>query len=242
MFRVEVCASQKNQSEIKHGNVIVKMMPTLKLAIDKLGSGSYNVQEKEMDIFQKVFPEMRKILKSVDEDKNIFPKAFAVDRVKDVLVLEDLAEEKFVMADRKIGLSLDQLKISLEKLAKFHAASMVLMENQPGIFDAYDVGMFSRKTSAFHTFFSTNLEALIDEVSSWNGYEKYATKLENLKMNLYENSFKVSDNDEGDLKVLTHGDLWLNNFMFSYDKNGELKDAIMVELSFYFAIKNHVKN
>lgn len=230
MYRVEVHASKGNKSDFKHENYIVKMMPTSQLAIEKLGSGSYNVQQKEMDIFQKIFPEFKKILKTIGKDKNVFPKAIAVDRIRDVLVLEDLMDKKFVMADRKVGLDLEHIKLSLSKLARFHAASMVLMEKNPKIFQSYDVGMFSRKTSAFHDFFSSNMDALIKEVSTWNGYEVYTKKLRKLKDNMYEASFKAYDNDPGDMKVLLHGDLWVNNMMFSYDNHGSLNDAIIVSI------------
>lgn len=238
MFRVEVGASQNGKSDLK-GNYIVKMMPTLQLARDKLGIGGYDVQEKEMEIFQNVFPAFRKILKPIGGDKNLFPKAIAVDRLRQVLVLEDLALKRFVMADRKVGLDEQHVKMSLVKLANFHAASMVLLASDPEIFKKFEVGMFSRKTSAFHDFFGSNMDALINEVSSWDGYEAYAAKLKNLRPKLFENSFKVFDNEPGDMKVLIHGDLWLNNLMFNYDMRGSLHDAIIVSLnSFHYSIFN----
>jgi hypothetical protein len=230
MYRVEIHARQNNNEKLKRGNYIVKMMPTLKLAVDKLGSGSYNVQQKEMDIFQNIFPEFSRILKSVGEDKNVFPKAIAIDRKRDVLVLEDLAAKKFEMADKRVGMGMNQLKLGLTKLARFHAASIVLMEESPNIFERYDIGMFSRKTSAFHDFFGSNMDALIAEVSSWDEFEIYGKKLKNLKENMYERAYQAYDNDEGDLKVFTHGDLWINNFMFTYNKRNEANDAIIVSI------------
>lgn len=227
MYRVVVRVDQGNK-KVKRGNYIVKMMPTLQLAIDKLGGDGYNVQEKEMDIFQRIFPEFKKILREIGEDKNVFPSAVAVDRIRNVLVMEDLKDKKFVLADRKVGLDLNHIKLSLNKLARFHAASMVLMEKSPEIFDNYDVGMFSRKTSSFHDFFSSNMDALINEVSTWEGFEAYVEKLRKLKGNMYEACFKAFDNDPGDMKVLLHGDLWVNNMMFAYDQHGSLADAIIV--------------
>lgn len=228
MYRVEVTASQKHLPDLKHGSFIVKMLPTLQLARDKLGSGSYNVHEKEMELFQNVFPEFRRILGTSNEYKNIFPKAIAVDRVRGVLILEDLAKKHFMMADRKVGFDLNHLKLALAKMAKFHAASMILMEENSKAFKSFDVGMFSRKTSAFHDFFNTNMDALTAEVSGWNGFEAYARKLEMLKENVLENSNKTFENEDGELKVLVHGDLWLNNIMFTYDKQGAPNDAILV--------------
>lgn len=231
MYRVKICATQTKDEKIRRASYIVKMLPTLQLARDKLsGAGTYDVHEKEMDIFQNIFPRFSKILKFIGEEKNVFPKAIAVDRVRGVLLLEDLGDKKFIMADRKLGLDENHLKLALEKLAAFHASSMVLMKQNPKLFRKYDVGMFSRKTSAFHDFFCSNMDALTCEVSSWEGFETYAKKLESLKIKFLENACKVFDNKEGDLKVLIHGDLWLNNLMFQYDRSekGKPLDTILV--------------
>lgn len=239
MYRVKVVASQNNLPGLKHRNCIVKMMPTLQLARDKLGSGNYNVHEKEMELYCDVFPDFKRILKSVNENKNIFPNAIAVDRARGVLILEDLLEKKFEMADRKVGLDLNHIKLGIAKLARFHAASMTLLEENPEAFRNFDVGMFSRKNSAFHDFFNTNMDALTTEVSSWEGFEVYGKKLENLKKNVLEYSFKAYENEAGEMKVLNHGDLWTNNFMFTYDKRGSPTDAIIVlKLSLNCAVMN----
>ena len=231
MYRVEIFATQKGEGDLKHVSCIVKMLPKLQLAREKLGSKNYNVHEKEMKIFRKILPECRKVLNSIEETKSIFPKAIAVDRVREVLVLEDLTVKKFMMADRKVGLDLKQIKLALESLARFHAASMIVMEENPKAFKIFDVGMFSRKTSAFHNFFCGDMEALSAEVSSWNGFEYYAKKLETLKGNFLENSYKTFDNEPGEIKVLAHGDFWLNNVMFKYDRSGSPIDSIIVKLN-----------
>lgn len=228
MYRVAVQTKSQGEPLARHISLVVKMMPTLELAVDKLGSGSYDVHEKEMDMFQKVFPRLRKILKAVGEGENVFPKALAVDRIRGVLVLEDLAEKRFLMADRKVGLDLDHLKLGLIKLAQFHAASMVLLREEPSLSDRYDVGMLSRGTSAFHDFLGSNMDALIAEVSTWQGFKVFGAKLKELRSEVFEKANRVFDNEPGDLKALIHGDIWVNNLMFQYEKNGLPKDVILV--------------
>lgn len=234
MYHVEVEVTRENKCEVDRENFIVKMMPTSQMARDKLGHGSYDVQRKEMEIFQDIFPELMKILEPIGEHENIFPNAIAVDKSKEVLLLENLADRNFIMADRKVGLDLDHLKLALAKLAKFHAASMIMLDEKPERFGNYDIGYFSRKTSGFDDFFRTNMNALTAEVSSWEGFEKYAEKLEALKPKLMGNAYKVFDNDDSDLKVLVHGDLWVNNLMFKYGNDGKPKDAILVRCPKYF--------
>jgi len=234
MYSIDVLI-KIDEETLKKGYYILKMMPLSELACEKLGKDSYNVQEKEMDIFQKIFPEFKKVLRTIEENVNIFPKAIAVDRIRDALILENLSVKGFVMGDRTLGLDMKHMKLALEKLARFHAASIYCMEKNPQIFKSYDIGMFSRKTSAFHDFFSSNMDVLIEEVSTWDGYETYNEKLKKLKEFMYEKAFRCSDNDPGDLKVLVHSDLWSNNLMFKYDKHKSPIDAIIVSSHYYHA-------
>jgi hypothetical protein len=227
MYSIDALIKTDNET-LRKGYYILKMMPLSELACEKLGKESYNVQEKEMDIFQKIFPEFKAVLRTIEEDKNIFPKAIAVDRIRDALILENLQVKGFIMADRTFGLDMHHMKLALGKLARFHAASMYCMEKNPQMLKNFDVGMFSRKTSAFHDFFSSNMDVLIEEVSTWDGYEIYSEKLKKLKNFMYEKAFRCSDNDPSDLKVLIHGDLWVNNLMFKYDKHKSPVDAIIV--------------
>lgn len=227
MLRFEVDANFGRDKK-QQRSYIVKMKLESEIALAALGSGSYDIYEKEMEMFHKILPEFRKILKTIGEDKNVFPKSITVDRNRDVLILEDLAVKNFVTVDREVELDVTHIQMSMAKLAKFHAASIVLMQQSPEMFENFDVGMFSRKVSAFKDKFRTNMEALTAEVSSWPGYEYYAKKLENMKSQMFERSCRAFDNDEGDLKVLVHGDLWKSNMMYVYDGEGSPKDAIIV--------------
>lgn len=227
MFRVEIIFES-----LEKGSYIVKTLPANELAIEKLGIGSYDVQNKEMDIYKRILPELKKSLKSIKEDKHVFPKALAIDINNEVIVLEDLAVKNFVMPDRKKGLDLIHLKMGLDKLAKLHASSLVLAEKDKNIFEKFDVGMISRTTTAFHCFFLSNMDALVQEVSEWPGYEKYALKLDKMKETMLEKSMQIFDNNEGDLLVLCHGDLWTNNLMYTYDDEGNPTDVILVRKYF----------
>lgn len=232
MYRVGTCFFDGKNLESQFKSLIVKTLPANDMALNKLGSGNYNVQNKEMEMYKRILPEFKKILESINEDGDIFPGIVAVDKNLDVIVLEDLMEKKFVMADRLKGLDLDHITMSLRKLARMHAAGIVLHQKDPKIFEQFDTGFFTRKTDVFHVMFETLCDGFIEEVSSWEGYEYYAKKLKNVRKNLVKNAQKAFDCDESELNVLTHGDLWTNNIMFTYDKNGSPTDAVLLDFQF----------
>lgn len=233
MYRVGTCFYEGKCSEtLLTRSLIVKTIPELDLAIETLGSDGFNVQNKEMEMYQRVLPEFKEILESINEDSNIFPAVIAVDKALDVIVLEDLTEKKYVMADRVKGLDLNHVLMALRKLARMHAASVVVNRRDPKALAKFDTGFFTRKTDSLHVMFESLCDALIDEVSSWEGYDYYAKKLTNVRKNLIKNGQKAFDCDEGEFQVLTHGDLWTNNLMFHYDESGSLTDCLLIDFQF----------
>jgi len=226
LYRVEI--TYLTNRAVKIHSLIVKVPSVNEKLNDIVGVDAYDVQNKEMEFFEKVAPEFKRILKLIGEDENVFPEVIAVDRVNESIVFEDLAVRKFFMADNKKRLDVDHIKKALQKLAKMHAASLVVYENNPNAFDYFDTGMFSRRIHAFNGFYETTFQVLIDEMKAWKGYEHYAMKLDKIKGSMIENGLRAFDCDAGDFHVLNHGDVRGNNIMFNYAENGKLNDAILV--------------
>lgn len=233
MFRVGAYYTAEKSSEtVQFKSFIVKTMSDHKIAAESLGKDNYNVQFKEMEMYQRIAPEMRRVLESINEDADIIPLAAAVDYEHEVFVLEDLVEKNFVMADRLKGLDMSHLLMALRKLARMHAASVILHENDSSIFKNHDKGIFSRKTDVFNVMFDSLCELFVDEVATWEGYEYYAEKLLKVKPKMIENAHKCFDCDDGDFRVLTHGDIWTNNMMFKYNDDGDLVDCTLIDFQF----------
>lgn len=181
-----------------------------------------------MDMYFRVLPAIKIILKSIGEDTNIFPSTISIDEANDIIIMEDLMEKNYVMPNRVKRLDLVHVKMALRKLALFHAATIVMHEENPKVFDNFDTGMFNRKTNALQILFKTNFDAFRDLVSQWEDHQYYADKLNKLRPHLCENAMRAFDCDEGDLAALCHGDFWTNNTLYSYDKNMNPLDVIIV--------------
>jgi hypothetical protein len=88
---------------------------------------SLSVYPRERLMYGNVVKSFEKIwLEKRNEFVEFSPKCFKIlSDPFDVLVLEDLSTQGYKMMDRKIGLNLQQSKLVLSKLAKFHASSAV---------------------------------------------------------------------------------------------------------------------
>lgn len=72
------------------------------------------------------------------------------------------------------------------------------------------------------------------------GYERFSPKLMKLHDNFADIILNVvKANYEDDIRVLNHGDLWVNNFLFKYDdKTKKPRDVVFVSFLFRSAIQN----
>lgn len=207
-------------------SVILKSECSDEFALKIIGEEGFDVQGKEINFFDKIAGKMLEIFKNVDKNSKVIPDVIFVDRINNVLVMEDLRELNFTMADRLVGLDEKHVKISLQKIAKFHAASLKILSENPKAFEGFDIGVISRKVSTVNLGNELGFKAAAKEISTWNGFEEIAGKMENI--NLLENCFKCFDVNESELNVLNHGDIWTTNLMFKYGDGGELVDAILV--------------
>lgn len=209
--------------------LVVKSECKDEFMMSKMGEKGYNVTHRELNFFSLISSRIEKIAKE-KLDCKLIPTAFDVDEKHRVIIFEDLKHLGF----ETVGTLLDDNKtrLTLQKLAKFHATSVVLNQKYPNIFKDFDIGMFSRKIDPFHDAFESLFEVACDEIATWKGFEKYAEKMKKRQSFLIENALQCFDIYPNDFCVLNHGDLWKNNIMFKKDSDGNYFDAILVSFTF----------
>ncbi|KAG5673078.1 hypothetical protein PVAND_003153 [Polypedilum vanderplanki] len=213
--------------QIKSINIVAKSDSDNEFKLEKIGPNGYDIQNKEIKFFSQIAPEMEKIF-----GNGIILNVIYVDKVNKILIFKDLKDENFQTTNRIIGLDEKHMKLSLSKLAKFHAASLKMLAKNPQIFDDFDMGMFSRKIDGFNKPRLRLFTAAGDEVATWEGCEVYAKKMKNLRKYFIENATRCFDVKKNELNVLNHGDMWTTNVMFKYDKNGNVADAVILDFQF----------
>lgn len=66
-------------------------------------------------------------------------------------------------------------------------------------------------------------------VKKWKGFEQIANKLSQYCKNIRENLLKTMHPIKNEIKVLNHGDPWVNNFLFKYNEQQMPSDVIFVD-------------
>ncbi|KAH8283954.1 hypothetical protein KR054_005626 [Drosophila jambulina] len=195
----------------------------------------YGVYTREMDIYERVLPQMADLVrKELKDPRKMFAATMNVDRERDSIIFEDMSLDHYTVADRRKKLDLEHTHLVLEKLAKFHAAGAVLAERQPGIFEKnYDRGFFNKHTRAYGPIMTNLLEALSRSLSSDPDLgQRYKGKIDRLVERLLDYGERSTSINPGDFVTLAHGDLWTTNFMFQYDADGHPSNAIFIDFQF----------
>ncbi|KAJ9583832.1 hypothetical protein L9F63_021835 [Diploptera punctata] len=122
--------------------------------------------EKELLIYKYILPAMNKYMESTKQISPFAAKYFKTDKT-DTIILEDLKYLGYKMADRQIGLNLDHCKVTIRKLAQFHALSRKLYETNPELIDKFREGFYARCDENYTTmnkYFETKMADLVSEI------------------------------------------------------------------------------
>jgi hypothetical protein len=145
-----------------------------------------------------------------------------------VIVMDDLKEQGFRMADKKVGLDMKHCLLVMKTLAQSHAASAVLHLKDPEIFKPFGETFFSERQRKFiELFFKGNVHSVAKELETWPLYsDRFACKLHRLADKTLDILIKALGRNDDYFNVFVHGDLWINNMMFRYsDDTDEVVDV-----------------
>lgn len=145
------------------------------------------------------------------------------------ILLEEFASKGYKKVDRQNGLDVGHLKLILEKLAKLHAASAMLYNQDETDFMSHQEPNISEYFKIFHPLFVNCLNACAKAAEKWPGAEEFARKLFVLEKNVIDRGSEAFILEDEEFGVLCHGDLWTNNVMFDYNEKNEPNDAIMLD-------------
>ncbi|XP_021928776.1 uncharacterized protein LOC110834189 isoform X2 [Zootermopsis nevadensis] len=232
IYRVTVRFTRDGQADTI--SLIVKSEPT-KEELSKMLSTA-NIFEREINAFVSVMPAVHRILD--DASPGTFQPYTAkclyyhIGPPSTVIVLEDLKEQGFRMAQRRVGLDLDHCLLVVRAIARCHAASAVLNREDPEMMKPFVNGWYVESCrKELEPLFCGSIRNVAKQVEKWqDSYSHFASKLYKLADKAVDCLIKDSARKDGDFNVFIHGDLWLNNIMFRYsDITGEVEDIRFVD-------------
>ncbi|SPP84314.1 uncharacterized protein LOC117585918 [Drosophila guanche] len=230
MLRIHLTLQLKDGST-KPKTYIFKTM----LAEDRGGKEirECGIFDKELQMYQKFLPAFEALYKTAGEDISLAPKClYAEQRGESInFVFEDLAVKKFNNVDRIRGLDLPHMQRALHKLAEFHAAASVYVEQEGPLPAEFNEGFITEKNLPLQEQgWAVKSEAFLKAISSWGleDQEQYAKRFPTAKQygKVCANNLTV---DPLDFNTLTHGDFWSSNLMSNYLENSQIEELIMVD-------------
>ena len=162
----------------------------------------------------------------------------AANQFPTYIIFEDVSDENFKNLDRKVGLNFQHLKLCLTTLAKWHASTAYIGNENPQKFEKFHTPLLT-PDSEYSVLFTNGLKSLINTASTWPGFEKIVKKLENLLPNRLCEKIHATFIESKRINILTHGDVWVNNIMYKHDDNGNAIDINLVGNHYSFVTNNN---
>lgn len=203
-------------------SLIVKLPPTASTDLTMLMFG------REAHMFNTILPALKvfqqKLNVSEADGFYAFPKCYKthyyVERGEAFIIMEDLRELGYNMENKYKVIGVEQAKLVIKTIARYHATSIALKHKEPALFapfkelgdyfkDAFPESMLVDMTAANVANAMKTLNKPTDGL--------YREKLEHYRDHIIELMDSVWHAEP--LQVPIHGDCWSNNFMFKYEVN-----------------------
>uniref|UniRef100_A0A1A9WV92 CHK domain-containing protein n=1 Tax=Glossina brevipalpis TaxID=37001 RepID=A0A1A9WV92_9MUSC len=186
----------------------------------------------ENGMYKEIIPAFEDLYKKVGKQIRFAPKSYTLTQgtQENYVLLEDLKRYGFRNVIRQDCLDLEHLKHALEKLAQWHAASAVMVQEN-GLFNIkYQRGMLNEDgKELLKNIFKTAGQNVLENVTKLEGHEEYYDNMRNFLSKFIDILFENVRVDPKEFNVLNHGDYWTNNIMFQYNSDGSIKETIPVD-------------
>lgn len=116
---------------------------------------------REIAIYENIVPKIEKLFKIQGKSIKLSPKYYS--NPEQSIILEDLKEKQFTNADRIKGLDLNHCKSVLTQMARFHAGSAVVFEQNGHFKDIFTKGVFTEDNRDYIEGFNKSLYSVLQQ-------------------------------------------------------------------------------
>uniref|UniRef100_A0A1L8DYM0 Putative ecdysteroid kinase n=1 Tax=Nyssomyia neivai TaxID=330878 RepID=A0A1L8DYM0_9DIPT len=233
MFKAIITYSTRGK-KVSSRSFVIKTMPVEEGFKKEMFIDS-PIFDREIQMYTKVLPEMKRIMESIGDYEEIVPKLIYYSKEPVIIVFEDITQFGYEM--HQGFLDFDNTAKIAKKLAKFHALSFYMHDNKyvhNFDFPQYGGVMFTEKNIDNFDMFIGGIMQMCEEVKTWEGFENIAEKLGNITKNSLKsllNAYKP--NPEPGFNVLCHSDFHIKNMMF-IKKNTDLDKILLLDFQMCF--------
>lgn len=180
---------------------------------------------QEIYFYETILSVFNDVLRDYDITTKYFPIMYSSskDEENEVLVLEDLSSQGYVMRDAKF-LDYQHARLTLRNLGQFHAYSFATRVKRPDVFESFksmEEPLFveqnntnKRDDDRFITLCNIIKKALADAGEHYvKRFDEFMMNFINLMVNA------VSGSNAEPYAVVNLGDVWSNNILFKYKEN-----------------------
>ncbi|XP_055605525.1 uncharacterized protein LOC129753705 [Uranotaenia lowii] len=226
IYRVQVDVTLPDGTTKKTISLIVKALITTGLTEELLQL--LNLFPKEVEMYTKFLPAFEEMYHSKGRNVSFGPKCLHHTSEPTVLVMEDLRDQDFRMANRKEGLDRNHAKVVLQRLAQLHAASAVYRETSGEPFpEIFNHGNYNENMKPMMEQQMKSVGPSFDKIlRTWPNGDWYADMMEDTAAAMTDEIIAIIKARPDEFNVLTHGDAWCNNFLFRYDQNQDGKTSL----------------
>lgn len=181
-----------------------------------------NILESLQNVESKFYCQLLPLVKHLGIN-SFFPKCYNSPN-PDIIVMEDLKEEGYVMQDRCLQLDYDHCLNYAVVAATFHAVSIAAHRVNAELVESLGeeklFGDSLKPTETYKVLMQYGVDCTSDymEKSEFKKYAKLVRESKSYLLNLVIKAHKLSEV----MNSLNQGDPWTPNMMFKYDENGKV--------------------
>lgn len=186
--------------------------------------------KREILTYKEVLPRVQALLESIGDKTKLAPTCYyTTESPEPFLILEDMQQSGFENFERGRLLNLDYILLSIEKLAKLHACSAVIGQDNPEVLEFFNEAPISRNPDRrdFLSFFPVNIRCAAEEIAHWKGFEEITEKMFKLAENVLQSAVEMYETQQQGFRVFNMADIWINNLMFHINNETKEPDDVI---------------